>query len=158
MEHVPLGMSRVWLYFSNDANQVQCGNASDIFSKPTPRRLKHDNMSNVAGFVPESLSEGELRKLLIDALENAPGDQNPETYHAPFDHLERGITVDDVIHGIEGIWTYQKPPKFNQDHWQWKYFLSAKTIDDDDLTIIVAVDTAYRRFEVITRWIPEGSR
>lgn len=96
-----------------------------------------------------------FRRLLLDAIEKSPGVANPETYHARFDHLERGLTTDDVIHGIEGSWHYEKRPIFNESHWQWKYQLAAKTIDDEDLTIIVAVDTANRTFEVITRWTPK---
>jgi hypothetical protein len=109
-------------------------------------------MSKDAGFIPPSLSASELRTLLLEAIENAPGEKNPETYHARFDHLERGLTTDDVIHGIEGSWTFERQPKFNQREWQWKYRLAAKTIDDEDMTIIVAVDTMSRTFEVITRW------
>src|ERR1700761_8433549 len=114
-------------------------------------------MSTAEGYTPPSLTEDELRKLLLDAIENAPGDKNPETFHARFGHLERGLTTDDVIHGIEGSWTYERQPKFNKDHWQWVYRLAAKTIDDEDLTIIVAVDTANRTFEVLTRWNPEAT-
>ncbi len=109
-------------------------------------------MSKAAGFIPPSLSATELRTLLLKAIEGATGEKNPETYHARFDHPERGLTTDDVLHGIEGPWTFERPPKFNRQQWQWKYRLAAKTIDDEDMTIIVAVDTMSRTFEVITRW------
>jgi hypothetical protein len=111
-------------------------------------------MSNEAGYIPPSLPANELRKLLLEALENVPG-KDFETYHARFDHLERGLTVDDVIHGIEGSWTFQRPPKFNKTAWQWKYRLAAKTIDYEDMVIVVAVDSLKRTFEVITRWTHE---
>ena len=101
---------------------------------------------------PPSLSEAELRKLLLEALEHAPDQQNLETYHARFDHLERGISIDDVIFGLEKDWTYERPPEFNETAWQWKYRILTETVDGETLTIIVAVDTANRSFEVITRW------
>lgn len=101
---------------------------------------------------PPSLSEAELRKLLLEALEHAPDQQNLETYHARFDHHERGISIDDVIFGLEKDWTYERPPEFNETEWQWKYRILTETVDGEALTIIVAVDTANRSFEVITRW------
>lgn len=109
-----------------------------------------DNMST-AGYIPSHLGEAELRLLLLEALDNAP-DADPETYHARFDHLERGLSVDDVIHGIERPWTLERSPEFNKDEWQWKYRIATESIDGDPMVIIVAVDTVNRSFQVITRW------
>jgi len=78
---------------------------------------------------------------MLDALENAPGTSNPETFHARFGHLERGLQIDDVIYGIETEWKACRPLRF-----------STENADGDRLTLIVAVDTANRTFEVITRW------
>ena len=89
---------------------------------------------------------------MVDALENAPGTTNPETFHARFDHLERGIQIDDVIHGIETEWESCRPLRFNRNFWQWNYEIRTETADEEPLTLIVAVDTANRTFEVITRW------
>jgi hypothetical protein len=77
-----------------------------------------------------------------------------ETSHARFDHLERGISLDDVIYGLKQNWTYERTPEFNEDEWQWKYRLKTETIDGDELTIIIAVDTVDKTFEVVTRWTP----
>jgi hypothetical protein len=109
-------------------------------------------MSTVSGFTPPSLSETELKSLLVEALDDAPGWRSQETFHARFDHLERGLSMDDIIHGIKGDWKFERQPEFNASEWQWKYRIAAKTIDEDPLTIIVAVDTANRTFEVVTRW------
>ena len=54
------------------------------------------------GFIPKPLSAAELKKLVLEALEKAPDEHNPETFHALFDHLERGLSTDDVIHALEG--------------------------------------------------------
>lgn len=106
---------------------------------------------STTGYRPPYLSEDELKALVRKALDEAPGHTN-ETYHARFDHPERGITLDDVIHGLERDWKYERMPEFNQDEWQWKYRIVTETVDGDDLTIIIAVDTANKCFEVLTRW------
>lgn len=98
------------------------------------------------------MSEAELRTLVLEALDRVPGPGDLETYHARFDHLERGISIDDVIYGLERAWKYERRPEFNETEWQWKYRIATESIDGDKLTIIIAVDTANRSFEVITRW------
>lgn len=62
------------------------------------------------------------------------------------------MTTDDTIHAIEGSWTYGRKPEWNKDEWQWKYRLNGKSVDSDDITVIVAVDTANRLFDIVTRW------
>jgi hypothetical protein len=120
----------------------------------TLRLLLHQerlDIMSTKGYRPPYLSEGDLKALVRRALDEAPGQPN-ETYHARFDHPERGITLDDVIHGLERDWKYERTPEFNEDEWQWKYRIVTETVDGDDLTIIIAVDTANRIFEVLTRW------
>ena len=104
------------------------------------------------GFIPDPLSKEALKALIQEALEKAPTDRSPETFHARFDHLERGLQVDDVIHGLEAEWDFERPPVFNRDTWQWKYYIATETVDGDPLTIIIAVSTTEKNFEVITRW------
>lgn len=103
------------------------------------------------GYIPPCLREEELKSLVSEALEDGPSGAN-ETFHARFGHLERGLSQDDVIHGLEKPWKFDRPPVFNPKEWQWKYFLATESIDGDDLLIIIAVDTLNRSFEVITRW------
>ena len=102
-------------------------------------------------FIPDPLSADNLRKLVLEALGKAPDDHNPETFHALFDHLERGLSTDDVIHALEREWTIARR-KFNRDQWQYKYEIDAFSVDDEPITIIIAVDTLRREFTVITRW------
>jgi hypothetical protein len=103
------------------------------------------------GYIPRHLNEAALRALLVDALD-APELGTVETYHARFDHLERGLSVDDVLHGLEREWKFERKPEFNQDEWQWKYRIATESIDGDEIVIVIAVDTANRSFEVVTRW------
>jgi hypothetical protein len=114
------------------------------------RKERLDNMST-KGYIPTCLSEESLRALVLDALENSPDSSNG-TFHARFDHLERNLSQDDVIYGLERQWNFDRPPVFNDDEWQWKYYIATESIDGDDLLIIIAVDTLDHSFEVITRW------
>jgi hypothetical protein len=77
---------------------------------------------------------------------------NPETFHALFDHPERGLDTNDTIHGLERQWKFERPPLFNADEWQWKYYIDTENVAGDAITIIIAVDSLRREFEVITRW------
>ena len=104
------------------------------------------------GHVPDSLGEVALRKLLLEAIQKAPDYGNPESYHALFDHLERGLSTDDVIHALESQWNIARLPAFNRQEWQWKYEIDSHSIDGEPMTIIVAVDTANREFTIVTRW------
>ena len=73
---------------------------------------------STSGYIPPELTVAGLRALVHDALENAPGWGNIETFHARFHHLDRGITLDDVIHGLERSWVLERKPEFNKDEWR----------------------------------------
>jgi hypothetical protein len=102
------------------------------------------------GTIPLSLIADELRRLVLEAINEGSG--NPETFHALYGHVERGLHTNDVIHGLEWEWTFQRAPVFNKDFWQWKYYLDTESVGGDPILIIIAVDTLQREFEVITRW------
>ena len=121
----------------------------DLWGWQTRKRL--DNMST-EGYIPPHLDEAALKAVLLQALVSAPSSGTMETLHARFDHLERGLSVDDVIHGLEREWNFDRKPVFNQDEWQWKYYIATESIDGDGIVIVIAVDTANRSFEVVTRW------
>lgn len=104
------------------------------------------------GRIPPPLTALELRKLVLEAISNAPDYENPETIHALFDNLDRRLSTDDVIHALEKEEWKLKSPKFNRDEWQWKYEIDSESIDGEPITIIIAVDTVRREFTVITRW------
>ena len=107
------------------------------------------------GTVPDPLTEDELKELVREAIDNAEDTDNPESYHALYAHLERGLQTDDVIHGLERDWHFQRSPRFNRDEWQWKYYILTESIDGDAITIVIAVDSLRREFEVITRWVQQ---
>ncbi len=109
-------------------------------------------MVQETGTILASLTERQLRELLREAIDNAADTDNPETFHALFGHLDRGLQTNDVLHGLEREWKFERPPIFNRKFWQWKYYIDTESVGGDAITITVAVDTLRREFEVITRW------
>ena len=104
------------------------------------------------GKIPPSLTEAQLKKLIQEAIDENADTSNPETFHALFDHPERGLHTNDVIHGLEREWRFDRPPQFNKKEWQWKYYIDTESVDGDGITITIAVDSVRKEFEVITRW------
>ena len=104
------------------------------------------------GVVPNPLTEVQLRKLVLDAMDASSYAETLETYHALYGHMDRDITHGDVIHGLQAPWNFERPPVFNKGSWQWKYYIAAETVDGDPITIIIAVDSWRREFIVVTRW------
>jgi hypothetical protein len=109
-------------------------------------------MTDKEGKIPPPLSEEQLRRLILEAIDDAADWDNPETFHARFGHLDRGLQTDDILHGLEEDWQFDRPPVFNEFHWQWKYYIDTENTDGTPILIIVAVDSLDRSFEVITRW------
>ena len=62
------------------------------------------------GKIPPPLNVEELRKLVLEAIDESAGTRNPETFHARFGHLERDLQIDDVIHGLEQPWSFDRAP------------------------------------------------
>jgi len=81
-----------------------------------------------------------------------PAGKIKRPFHARFDHLDRVISLDGVIYGIKRDWSFERPPEFNNDQWQWKYQITTRTVEEDPLILITAVNTVDRTFEVITKW------
>ena len=102
------------------------------------------------GTIPPSLTEEKLKELVLEAINDGSG--NPETYHALYSHVDRGLQTNDVIHGLEREWTFERTAVFNKTSWQWKYYLDTESVGGDPIIVIIAVDTLRREFEVITRW------
>ena len=103
------------------------------------------------GVIPPAKTAAELRKLVLEAIQKAPDYEGLESYHALYEHLERGLSTDDVIHALESDW-HLKRSYFNEKFWQWKYEIDSESIDEEPITIIIAVDSWRREFTVVTRW------
>lgn len=104
------------------------------------------------GRIPPPLSKEKLKQLLLEAIEKAADWQNPESFHARFDNLDRRLSNDDVIYGIEREWDAWRVGRFDTTEWQRHYEIDTESVDGDKITLVVAVDTIRREFTVITRW------
>ena len=62
------------------------------------------------GVVPNPLTEEQLRKLVLDAMNTSTYAETLETYHALYGHMDRNITHGDVIHGLQSSWNFERPP------------------------------------------------
>lgn len=81
------------------------------------------------GVIPQPLTAGELRKLVLEAISQHSDIDNPETFHALYHHLERGIQTDDVLFALKNQWNRFKVLPFNRKFWQWKYKIWANDLD-----------------------------
>lgn len=109
-------------------------------------------MLSKVGQRPKPLPQGELRKLVEDALAADTYVGCFETIHARFDHPEREIDINDVLHGLESRWHGVGNPKFDTDYWQFKYPIQTYDVEQEPITVLIAVDALNRSFEVVTRW------
>jgi len=112
-------------------------------------------MLNSRSIRPSPLPQNDLRKLVDDALAKKAYTYEEamiETSHAKFDHLDRKIDVNDVLHGLRKPWKSSRAETFCKRFWQWHYAIETEDIEGISLTIIIAVDVPDRSFEVITRW------
>jgi hypothetical protein len=105
------------------------------------------------GRKPRPLRPSEVREVVLAALggEGSYREQ-PLSFHARFDHLERKIDFNDVLFGLKQPWSSCQPEGFDEDNWQWKYRISTRDIEEREFTIILRLDPAARKFTVITRW------
>jgi|SRR3954470_16326239 hypothetical protein len=105
------------------------------------------------GTRPKPLSAVEVQKLVLEAIcHESYSESHVTSWHARFDHPERMISIQDVLYGLEHKWRSCRPEKFNQAEWQWKYRIKTTNLDDERLTIIIALDPRHQRFEVVTRF------
>lgn len=99
---------------------------------------------------PSPLSENALRNLISYALARA---YVQESDHATDDHPERGLSIDDVIHGLErDDWKIIKEPNYDEEHRSWEYLIETVDIEGEALYIKLAAFPELKRIEIVTRW------
>ncbi|SRR5258707_15580286 len=102
------------------------------------------------GSKPPSLSVEALRALVRLAVEKG---YYRERFHAEYEHPERNISADDVLHGLErDDWILAAEPEWNDKFGQWKYLIRTVDIEGEVLHILIGAMPDFNRFEVITRW------
>ena len=76
-----------------------------------------------------------------------------ESFHARYEHPERKLTTDDVVHGLERKdWSVVRQPNWDDAHKNWEYLIKTKDVEGDELRLKIAVFPEEGRFTVITRW------
>jgi hypothetical protein len=102
------------------------------------------------GKKPPPLGEKALRRFVWRVLSKG---LYRESFHAKYEHPERGITTDDVIHGLErDDWIIAKKPNWDDEHGNWEYLIRTTDLDGKELHVKIAVFPAAGRLKVITRW------
>ena len=97
---------------------------------------------------PKPLDEAGLRAAIQRALERG---YFRESFHAAFEHPERSITTDDVIHGLERDgWSLARTPDWDAKHRNWEYLIRTQDVEGDELHIKIAFFEG--GLQVITRW------
>jgi hypothetical protein len=105
-----------------------------------------------AGSIPAALTPSEVRMVVLEALSDEGRIREMPTLHSNFDHLDRKIDFNDVLHGLSREWLSCKPDKFNADEWQWKYQIATQDLEERAFTIVVALDAKHKRVTIVTRW------
>jgi hypothetical protein len=106
-----------------------------------------------SGHPPKPLRPSEVRAVVLEALSDE-GSYREQSLplHARFDHPERRIDFNDVLVGLKQEWSSCKADGFDEDNWQWKYRITTRDIEERRFTIILRLDSAAKKFTVITRW------
>jgi hypothetical protein len=100
--------------------------------------------------IPSALNENALRNLIEAAVSRG---YYREAVHAEAGHPERGISIDDVLHGLErDDWVFEKSPNYDSEHHSWEYLVKTVDIEGNELHIKIAAFPDDKRFEIITRW------
>ena len=111
-------------------------------------------MTSHGGTRPKPLTEKGIRKLIETALQR--GTYIEEfSLHVRFDHPERHLSIDDLLHGLRQKWRGCKTDDFDPDEWQWKYRVKTYDIEGFELIVVVALDTKNIRFTIVTAFYDE---
>jgi hypothetical protein len=91
-----------------------------------------------------------VRKVILVALSDDGCYMESFSNHVRFDHPERHLSIDDLIHGLKKEWLKCKVDEFDEDEWQWKYLIKTTDIEEFPLVISVALDPKHNKFTVVT--------
>jgi len=75
-----------------------------------------------------------------------------ETLHSARDRSYRNITERDILAMLEGKWSMDTPPEWDEQHRNWKYRLKGLDVAGDELVLIVAVQVEFNRIDIITKF------
>ncbi len=98
---------------------------------------------------PAALSEDELRVRVQRII--CYGTVR-ESWHAKNDRSYRNISIDDIQHMLRSPWKLAGKPKWNAEHSNWNYKLVGEDLDDDELTLVIAVHAEQVEILIITKY------
>jgi hypothetical protein len=75
-----------------------------------------------------------------------------ETGHSARDRSYRNISEDDMLALLEGEWTLEATPEWDEGHRNWKYTLKGTDADGEELVLIVALQIELDRIDIITKF------
>lgn len=98
---------------------------------------------------PAALSEDELRVrvqriVLYGTVQ--------ESWHSKHDRSYRNISLDDIQHMLRNDWKLAGKPKWNAEHGNWTYKVVGEDLEDDELTLVIAVRENEVEILVITKY------
>jgi hypothetical protein len=92
-----------------------------------------------------SLTLEALRQVINSALQRHTFSYDRR--HALQRSLERDVTVDDIVH-VCMTGRFKRDPRY--EYQNWKYEVIGIDLDDEELTVIIAVDNEKYRVTVVT--------
>jgi len=75
-----------------------------------------------------------------------------ESWHSKNDRSYRNVSIDDIQHMLRSQWKLKGKPKWNVEHSNWTYKLEGEDLDDDELTLVIAVRDEQVEIVVITKY------
>ncbi len=75
-----------------------------------------------------------------------------ESWHSQNDRSYRNISIDDIQHMLRSEWKLAGKPEWSVEHRNWKYKLEGEDLDDDELTVVIAVRDEQVEIFVITKY------
>ncbi len=98
---------------------------------------------------PEALSEDNLR---VRVQQIVLYGTVQESWHSKKDRSYRNVSMDDIQHMLRSEWKLAGKPKWSDEHRNWTYKLEGEDLDDDELTLIIAVKDEQLQILVITKY------
>lgn len=75
-----------------------------------------------------------------------------ESWHSRNDRSYRNISTDDIQHMLRNAWKLKGKPEWSDQHGEWKYKLTGEDLEDDELTLVIAVRQNEVEILVITKY------
>ena len=75
-----------------------------------------------------------------------------ESWHSRNDRSYRNISLDDIQHMLRSKWKLAGKAKWNADHGNWTYKVVGEGLEDEELTLVIAVHEDEVEILIITKY------